>query len=273
MRRSRLVGLLVTAAGVVGVLVVSSASAVNAPRTVALHLTVNGSGTLRIPGHPPFVCHAHFPTSAHCRHAFYVPKGRRFVIKESPANGWKLWKWSGLTCHGTAATCTLRVKARRLGFVTASFLPPGDRLNPYPVGTTATLQGGWQLKVNSATLNADAAVEGVDNQPPPAAGDQYTLVNVSMTYQGDGSPTLPGYLLFVQAEGAGNAGYGVDCIGSPIRVSCQPPPLDLGSDFTPVISGQTVTGNLCFEIASKDAASLLLQGRGVDGLLAWFALR
>jgi hypothetical protein len=69
----------------------------------------------------------------------------------------------------------------------------------------------------------------------------------------------------VQAEGAGNAGYNVG--------GCQPPPLDLASDFTPVASGQTVTGNLCFEIASKDAASLLLQGRGVDGLPGWFALR
>lgn len=201
------------------------------------------------------------------------------MVKESPAEGWKLWKWSGLACHGTATSCSLRVKARRFGFVTASFLPPGDRSNPYPLGTTATLQDGWQLKVNSALINADTEVEAVKDQygdpvnPVPPSGAQYTLVNVSMTYQGDGSPTLPGYLLFVQAEGAGNAGYGVDCIGSPIRVSCQPPPLDLGSDFTPVISGQTVTGNLCFEIASKDAASLLLQGRGVDGLLAWFALR
>jgi hypothetical protein len=275
MRRSRLVVLLVTAAGVVGVLVASSASALTAPRTVALHLTVNGSGTLRIPGHPAFVCHAHFPTSAHCRRTFYVRKGRRIVIKESPFKGWKLWKWSGLACHGLATSCSLRVKARRFGFVTASFLPPGSRSNPYPLGTAATLQGGWQLKVNSALINADTEVEAVTDQygdpvnSPPPPGAQYTLVNVSMTYQGDyqGDPSssLPVYLVGVQAEGAGNAGYNVD--------GCRPPPLDLDSDFTPVSSGQTVTGNLCFEIASNDAASLLLQGRGVDGLPGWFALR
>ena len=275
MRRSRLVGLLVSA-GVVGVLVVSSASAVTAPRTVALHLTVNGSGTLRVPGHPAFVCHAHFPTSAHCRRTFYFPKGRRIVIKESPAKGWKLWKWSGLACHGTAATCSLRVKARRFGFVTASFLSPGYRQNPYPLGAVGTLQDGWDLKVNSALINADAEVEAVTDpasgspaNPPPPAGAQYTLVNVSMTYQGDyqgdASSSLPGVLFGVLAEGAGNAGYDVD--------GCQPPPLDLDSDFTPVPSGQTVTGNLCFQIASRDAASLLLQGRGMDGLPAWFALR
>ena len=155
----------------------------------------------------------------------------------------------------------------RHGFVRGTW----DRLNPYPLGTAATLQGGWQLKVNSALINADSEVEavidpdsGLPANPAPPAGAQYTLVNVSMTYQGGGSYSLPGYLLGVQAEGAGNAGYNVD--------GCQPPPLDLDSDFTPVFSGQTVTGNLCFEIASNDAASLLLQGRGTAGLPAWFAL-
>src|SRR5690242_5800000 len=244
-RGVRFVGVGVAAAAVVGLLVASSASAVTAPRTVALHVTVNGSGTLRVPGHPAFVCRASFPTSAHCRRTFQVRKGRRIVIRESPASGWKLWRWTG-ACHGSAASCSLRVKARRFGFVTASFVPPGDRLNPYPLGTTATLQDGWQLKVNSALINADTEVEAVRDQygnpvnSPPPAGAQYTLVNVSMTYQGDGSYSLPGYLLGVLAEGAGNVGYSVD--------GCQPPPLDLGSDFTPVSSGQTVTGNLCFEI-------------------------
>lgn len=268
------------AAGLVGLLgaaSAASASAWTAPGTVALHLTVNGSGTLRVPGHPAFICHAHFPVSAHCRRTFYVRKGRRIVIKESPARGWKLWKWSGLACHGSATSCSLRVKARRFGFVTASFSPPGDRSNPYPLGTAATMEDGWQLKVNSALINADTEVEavidphsGLPVNPPPPAGAQYTLVNVSMTYQGDyqGDPSysLPVFLQSdgVQAVGAGNTGYNVG--------GCQPPPLDLDSDFTPVSSGQTVTGNLCFEIASKDAASLLLQGRGVDGGPSWFKL-
>ena len=162
------------------------------------------------------------------------------------------------------------MKARRFGFVTASFVPPGDRLNPYPLGKAATLQSGWQLKVNSATINADAEVEGVRDQygnpvnSPPPAGAQYTIVNVSMTYQGTGSYSLPVYLQ-----------TGVQTVGSHAGsvYGCQPPPLDLNSDFSPVFSGQTVTGNLCFEIASNDAASLLLQGRGPAGLPAWFALR
>ena len=153
-RRARglLVGGLVAATLIT--VAVPAASAVTARRTVALHVTVNGSGTVRVPGHPAFTCHASFPTSSHCRRTFQVRKGSQIVVRESPASGWKLWRWSG-ACHGPAASCSLRVKARRFGFVTASFVPPGDRLNPYPLGTAATLQAGWQLKVNSALINAD----------------------------------------------------------------------------------------------------------------------
>ena len=268
--RHRLFASCLAAVALVALVGAAGASGVTATRTVALHFTVNGSGTVRVPGHPAFPCHASFPTSSHCRRTFQVRKGRRIVIKESPASGWKLWRWSG-ACHGAAASCSLRVRARRFGFVTASFVPPGDRLNPYRLGRTAKLAQGWQMKVNSATIDADAAVEAVTDQygnpmnSSPPAGAQYTLVNVSMTYTGTGSRSLPGYLdLAVLAVGAGNVGYTVD--------GCTPPPLDLGSDFTPVSSGQTVTGNLCFEIASDDAASLLLQGQGI-GLPVWFALR
>jgi len=154
-------------------------------------------------------------------------------------------------------------------------VPPGDRLNPYRLGTAATLVQGWRLKVNSAILNADSQVEAVldsDGQPangPPAAGAQYTLVNVSMTYVGGGSSDLGQYLQFgVNAEGAGNATYNV--------YGCTPAPLDLSRVFQPVYSGQTEIGNLCFEIASNDAASLLLTGEGMAGdaeLPVWFALR
>ncbi|HUO71971.1 MAG TPA: hypothetical protein VMU39_14460 [Solirubrobacteraceae bacterium] len=194
------------------------------------------------------------------------------MLRESPASGWKLWKWSGLACHGSAASCSLRVKARRFGFVTASFLPPGDRLNPYPLGAAANLRGGgWQMKVNSATLEATAAVDAVviNGQPansPPPPGAQYTLVNVSMTYVGSGSSSLENYIFgWIRAEGHKNAPYPNYCI---------PPGIDLGS-VDQVFSGQTVTGNLCFEISSNDAASLLLNGGDdeMTGLPVWFALR
>ena len=127
------------------------------------------------------------------------------------------------------------------------------------------------MKVNSATLEATAAVDAVvmNGQPansPPPPGAQYTLVNVSMTYVGSGSSSLENYIFgWIRAEGHKNAPYPNYCI---------PPGIDLGS-VDLVFSGQTVTGNLCFEISSNDAASLLLNGGDdeMTGLPVWFALR
>jgi hypothetical protein len=262
-----LAGWSAVAAGVV-LLVASSVLAAQRPPVVALHLTVNGSGTLHVSGHPAFVCHASFPTSAHCRRTFYVPKGRRIVIKESPASGWKLWRWEG-NCHGTAGSCSLRVRARRFGFVTASFLPPGDRLNPYPLGTPVQLAQGWSVKVNSAIINANAQVEAVNGNVPPPAGKQYSLVNLSMTYTDSGSGDLGLFAKsYLVTEGAGHVSYAAD-------YQCTTPAPDLGV-VGQVLSGQTETGNLCFVVASNDASTLRLNGPPTPDEMqvpVWFALR
>jgi hypothetical protein len=52
--------------------------------------------------------------------------------------------------------------------------------------------------------------------------------------------------------------------------------LDDLSFFAGIPSGQTVTGNLCFEIATSDASSLLLSGWAAADASqreVWFALR
>ena len=163
-----------------------------------------------------------------------------------------------------------------------TFVPPypGSFLNPFPLGTTIG-QGVYsgpvfELTVNSATMDATAEVEAVTdpstgkpvNGPPPA-GDQYALVNLTLTYQdGFGQASLPGFLNNVWAVGA-NTLYKPD--------ACVPPSLDLGS-IGAVDPGQTETGNLCFTIASTDATTLLLQGwyespRPLGVFADWFALR
>jgi len=267
--RARLVGLLLTAAAVIGLLVASSASAVTVPRNVALHVAVNGSGTVRVPGHPAFTCHASFPTSSHCRRTFQIRKGRRIVVTESPATGWKLWKWTG-ACHGSAASCPLRVEARRFGFVTASFVPPGDRLNPYPLGTPVSWDHpgnvGWRMTVNSATINANAQVEAVNGNVPPPAGQQYTLVNLSVTLL-NGSPAPRNYFL-------GGLLAATRKWASIPDQSCTPPSPDLGSAGT-VNSGQTETGNLCFLIFASEANKLKLTANDENAASPndiWFAL-
>jgi hypothetical protein len=243
-----------------GLLGALGASAATTARTVSLRVEVIGSGTVRVTGSHPFTCHANS-----CNHTFHVLRGRRILVRAVPLRGWKLkkWKWP---CAGSGSTCTLLVRSR--GQLDVVFLGPGDFSNPIQLGRAAMLVGGWRLKVNSATLNADTEVEAVTDSwtglpanPPPQPGDQYTLVNVSMTNVNSPSGNLAGYLT-----------NGVEA-NDEYTQGCTPPPLDLSS-VSQVQSGQTVTGNLCFEILSGAAAKLMLDAPGrIQGGVIWFALR
>lgn len=234
----------------------ASASAAHAPRTVALTVSVKGSGTLHLADHS-FTCRRV------CSETFQVPRGRRIVVRASAAAGWKLTAWSG-ACKGSAASCSLRLK--RPGSAAVRFVPPGNRLNPYPIGTAVVTSQGWTVKVNSATLNADSEVEAVHDQPPPPAGEQYTVVNLTMTAPVDaGSYDLTDFLFFEQ-QMQGNFKYAPD--------ACEPPQPDLGT-VGQVSSGTSVTGNLCYEIATNDAATFMLTGfveTGANDRLVWLAL-
>jgi hypothetical protein len=242
---------------IVALLGAASASAAHAPRTVALKVSVTGSGTLHLAGHS-FTCRRA------CNRTFQIPRGRRIVVRASAAAGWKLTMWSG-ACRGSAGSCSLRLKGR--GNAAVRFVPPGNHLNPYRIGTAVPTSGGWTFKVNSATLNADSQVEAVHNQPPPQAGEQYAVVNLTMTSPVGGGPFDLGDFLFSQQQMRGSAKYTPD--------ACEPPQTDLGT-VGQVSSGTTVTGNLCYEIATNDAATLMLTGyveTGTNDRQVWFALR
>jgi hypothetical protein len=252
----------IAAVVLVTLVVAAGASAQTRQSTVTLKVRVTGLGTVRITGGASFTCRE-YP----CVHTFQVPRGRRIAVTVSAAKGWKLTKWAG-ACKGARATCSLRLRSWRIALVT--FVPPGNWLNPYPPKTAVTLEGGWRVKVDSAKINANSEVEAVPN-PVPALGDQYTVVNLSLTYTGDG-PGLVSYFLFQlsqlgAAERNGNGLYPPD--------SCVPPGNDLGSAGT-LITGQTLKGTLCYEIASNGANSLRLMGVTPPGgpeTLVWFALR
>ena len=194
------------------------------------------------------------------------------MFKESPASGWKLWRWSG-ACRGSAASCSLRVKARRFGFVTATFVPPGDRLNPYQRGTAVTLADpadtSWRMTVNSATLNANAQVEAVNGNVPPPAGQQYAVVNLSLTLLNGGPIQLKDFTMGRLLAYAHNHDY--------LTGECPSPSPDISAET--INSGQTATGNLCFVIFTTDASKLLLSANdevttpyGVTAETHYFAL-
>lgn len=248
--------------GVLGVLIVGSASA-KTPKTVPLSISITGAGTVQV-GFHVVSCEG-----MACHQIVRVRRGRRVVIYIAPWAGWKLTASRG-ACKGAPATCSIRpfVPAH----IAVTFVPPGDRLNPIPLGTAVALFGGLRLRVNSATLDANDQAEAVTdgsgkpwNGPPPA-GAQYALVNVSLQYvaRGAGPIYLEGFVGNLQGEGSSNAAY---------APSCTPPPIDLRS-IGQFFYGEAVAGNLCYEIASSDANSLLLGGPALHGgRTVWFALR
>jgi len=247
----------------VGLLVASGASAAKA-RTVGLKLTVTGLGTIRVTGSSPFTCKA-----GSCQHTFHVPLGKRITVKASPQSGWKLTAWAG-ACKGSSPTCSLRLKATRS--VAVTFVPPGDRLNPYPLGSAVpvgSMDGDWEVTVNSATIDADTEVEAENGNVPPPAGDHYTLVNFTFALVGGGSSSVANFLqdgAFV-TEGSHNAPYSPD--------ACTPPSPDLGSAGT-ISSGQSATGNLCYVTATNDASTLVLSATSEMNHISqplWFALK
>ena len=240
----------------VALLGAANASAARAPRAVPLTVRVKGSGTIHLAGHS-FACRVV------CSRTFQIPRGKRIVVKASAATGWKLTMWSG-ACKGSAGSCSLRLNRRETAAV--RFVPPGNHLNPYPIGTAVVTSDGWTVRVNSATLDAGSQVEAVNNQPPPPVGEQYTLVNLTMTAPVGGGPFDLHDFLFFEQQMQANFQYAPD--------ACEPPPPDLGTVGL-VTSGTSVTGNLCYEIATKDAATLMLTGfapTGTSPRPVWFAL-
>lgn len=130
----------------------------------------------------------------------------------------------------------------------------GTRAHPYPVRTTVLLPKGhgWKLRVNGSIPNGTRLVLAVSkhNFPPPT-GEQYYLINVTMTYTGKGvdSPFSAFELTSVGRTGLTYTSVNDDC-GTPPRA------LD---DFKKVRSGGKITGNVCFRVRQQDARGLLLK--------------
>ena len=107
----------------------------------------------------------------------------------------------------------------------------------------------WKVKVLGVTPDGTAGVLS-ENQfnDPPEAGEQFYLVNVSVSYVGRDSATALAELTF-SAVDSGNTqiregGCGV-----------VPDPFD---SFTEVFAGGSLTGNLCFAVPSATAGSLVM---------------
>jgi hypothetical protein len=263
-------------------MVAAAGSAVPVGRTAAnstgysVRLTIRGTGTVILETRRRgcnslcrFKVRDRRACSSLCHFTVNPGTGTQLRLVAAPAARWRFASWRGCTLEPQATVCHLRLP--HTGRVTATFAAPGSRQNPYPLGTAVPLYE-WRFKVNSAIINANTEVEAYGNNPPPPAGAQYTLVSVTATYTGGGSGSVGmwlGYEEDIVLVGASNAEYGID----DGFFTCGP--LDPTSSGE-VFSGQSVTGNLCFEIASNDASTLLLNGSLNKYDLyqnIWFALR
>ncbi len=133
--------------------------------------------------------------------------------------------------------------------------PAGDELgtrgNPAPLGTTiVTTVGGadqYEITLGASTLDANAII-AAENQfnEAPAAGLQYAIIPITVTYTGDatGTPWMDLNVEFVSAAGTTHTTTDALVAG--------PAPL---SDINELYPGGSGTGNVVIAIPTADAAN------------------
>jgi hypothetical protein len=255
------------AASFVVLLVVSSASAAKGPRTVALKVTIVGAGTVKSRGKPSIKC------ASTCHRTLHVKKGSRLTLVATPETLGKLGPWKG-ACKDMAPKCKLRMTRNKQ--VAVTFIPPGAQTNPIPLKRAWKIGNGWTLKVAAVTPNADGLViDNFTDMPAlPPSGAQFFMLDLALTYGGGGSSSLTPLSVQWSFEGSHNFKYGYfddQGCGPSADVSLPTPDLQPKIEFNQtVFSGGSVNGNICMQIASNDASTLLFNTGYPDN--TWFAL-
>jgi Divergent InlB B-repeat domain len=245
--------LLATVSALLGLLAVSGASAAMQPQ-VPLTLSITGRGTVRLSDGHRLSC------SSRCHKTFSVRTGTKVNLTARPGSGWVFAKWNE-ACRGAKPTCGLRL--RHAAGVAAIFGAPGSTsANPIPLGHGVKFKDGWVVRVVSTTIDATAEILAISGNSPPAPGAQYAMLNLAATYAGAGASAL-GENRF-EVIGSQNYCYDYCYQGLPAPVLAL---------YANVYSGQTVGGNICYEIASEDADVVQLRAYAGSGAYVWFALR
>jgi hypothetical protein len=145
--------------------------------------------------------------------------------------------------------------------------PGSSRDAQLAIGETGEVQS-FEITVVDVVPDAmDMLAADNVTYPPPAEGNQYFLVRIGVTYIGEASNN-PNLQLDFKAVGASNLGYtmvGQSCGEFPEH------PFYVGD----LASGQSAEFNVCWQVASSDADSLVMYvgatwAIGTDPL--WFSL-
>ncbi|OAA23578.1 hypothetical protein UG55_103512 [Frankia sp. EI5c] len=146
---------------------------------------------------------------------------------------------------------------------------PGTRQRPLPAGTTVKV-GDWQVTLGPTVLDATAQITA-ENQfnDPPAAGRQFVLVPVNVTYAGTGSGT-PWVDLSIRFYGSGGNTFGAG--GTDDYCGVVPNSFNNVSEMFPEASA---AGNACVSVPGDQAAGgswIVEESLSLDGGRVFFAL-
>ncbi len=245
-----------------------AASVATARTYEPLSIAIQGSGVVHLSNGYEIGC-----TARSCGGSATFSLPPNVTMTATPAHGWKLVGWNG-ACNGTAPVCTLSGRGPWHASVTFA-LPTraklGTRSDPVPLGKPFAIGAGWQLTVVSA-IPDDTQTPLAGNNTAPPAGAQDFLASVKATYTGGGSASVGD----VNLDAIGVDNYTYDAAAYSCGIILPSPALERSQ---PLFSGQSVTGNVCWQVASNDAASLKLDahtsrvvGSGFTQS-TWFALR
>ena len=131
--------------------------------------------------------------------------------------------------------------------------PASTRENPIPIGTDTEVAAGWNLKVNSAELDGNATASGGNEFITPEAGNQFVVVNVTITNKSD-QPDEPFINLKLSLLPPSGVAADTEFITS------APNQIDTTAQMQP---GASATGNVVFQVPSAEAAQSVLLGQSV----------
>ncbi len=131
--------------------------------------------------------------------------------------------------------------------------PASSQAAPIPIGTLVTVADGWDVKVNSAEMDANATVAAANQFNTPEAGKQYVLVNLSITNNSDQPAAAFTNVKFSLLPLSGIADDFTLAAGVPGEISET-------ADMQP---GSTATGVMVFEVPVDQVAGTVLLAQSV----------
>ncbi|CAN5780726.1 hypothetical protein BH23CHL2_BH23CHL2_05330 [soil metagenome] len=140
---------------------------------------------------------------------------------------------------------------------------------PVPVGVPAPVGGGWNLQIVSIVQNADQIVADANMfNDPPQAGRQYVVANVTATRRTEPAEIFDAsFQLRLVGTVTGTVYTTFDTSD---RCGVIPDPVP----DVQVISGESVNGNVCWQVRVEDLPELVLYNESFDDLdpAIWFSV-